>query len=421
MTLAAPLLASFSIFYVALLNDLKWSRADTALALAIFMVVTGLAGPVSGWLFDRYKPKWVMSIGTISTALALLWLSQIEAQWEFYLAYGVLASAGSALIHIVPLTSIVSKWFIRHRGLAIGIVTGGQGVGQVCMPILQYAIDHIGWRQTYLIIGALLLFVPTTLIVLFLERRPEDRGLTLVDERLPWHGTRPTDAIDPSLVKAERRRDVIVVDPDWAGIDWTVGKAVRTSRFWTLTTLMALFATGFMMMAVQLAAYLTDKGYSSLLAASVIGLQGLINIFGRFLGGLMSDYIGREKTLTLSVTSSVICLVLLYICGLIISPFLVYVFSIFYGVGSGMTLPVLMAAAGDIFQGRNLGSIIGVLMIGGFAGGALGVWGGGYLYDVTKSYEAMFIVAGAVMIASGALIWKARPSQVRIVRTVLVS
>jgi MFS family permease len=415
------LLASFSIFYVALLNDLKWSRADTALALTIFMGVTGLAGPVSGWLFDRYKPKWVMSVGTISTALALLWLSQIQSQWEFYLAYGVLASAGSALIHIVPLTAIVSKWFMTHRGMAIGIVTAGQGVGQVCMPILQYAIDHIGWRQTYLIIGALLLFVPTILILLFLERRPEDRGLRLADERLPWGGHDSTDPRITSQAKTTRKREVIVVDQNWAATDWTVGKAVRTDRFWTLTILMALFATGFMMMAVQLAAYLTDKGYSSLLAASVIGLQGAINIFGRFFGGVMSDHIGREKTLTLSVASSVICLLLLHISGIIISPPLVYVFSIFYGIGSGMTLPVLMAATGDLFQGKNLGSIIGVLMIGGFAGGALGVWGGGYLYDVTKSYEAMFIVAGTVMIASGALIWKARPSQVRIIRTVLVS
>lgn len=415
MTLAAPLLASFSIFYVALLEDLKWSRGDTAMALSIFMIVTGLAGPFSGWLIDRYKPKWVMSAGTLITAAALLWLSQMTSQWEFYVAFGVFASAGSALIHIVPLTAIVSNWFMRHRGMALGFVTAGQGVGQVCMPLLQYSINHIGWRYTYLVIGALLFVVPTALILLFLDRRPEDRGLTLADERLPWRGK--SEPISMTPLSAARTREVVVMDRAWAETEWTVAKAACTSRFWTLTTLMALFAIGFMMMVVQLAAYLTDKGYSAILAASVIGLQGFINIFGRFLGGALSDHIGREKALTLSVVSSVTCLALLHIAGIVMSPLLVYVFSIFYGVGSGMTLPVLMAAAGDIFQGKHLGAIIGVLMIGGFAGGAFGAWVSGYLYDVTNAYEFMFVLAGLVMIASAALIWKARPSHVRIIRT----
>jgi MFS family permease len=168
---------------------------------------------------------------------------------------------------------------------------------------------------------------------------------------------------------------------------------------------------------VQLAAYLTDQGYSAMLAASVLGLQGSINIVGRFAGGAVSDRIGREKTLTLSVASFVICIVLLNLAGSVASPVILYVFAIFYGLGSGMTLPALMAAAADLFQGKHFGSILGVMTLGGFVGGALGSWLGGALFDVTKAYQANFLVATLVMMMSAALIWKARPGRVRLVRT----
>jgi MFS family permease len=432
MTLAAPLLATFSLFYVELLKDLNWSRGDTALALSIFLVVNGLAGPFAGGMIDRFKPRLVMPLGALVTAGALIWMSRMTSLWEFYLAFGIFAAAGSSMLHIVPLSTLVSNWFMRYRGMAIGTVTAGQGVGQMAIPLLQYSIDRFGWRSTYLMIGVILFVIPTVLILLFLRSRPADRGLSIEDERLPWVRDKPPAAAvaaeasagGPAAISAAkdaRKKEVVIIDQDWAGTDWTVAKAIRTSRFWTLTILMALFATGFMMISVQVVAYLTDKGYSPILAASVVGLQGFINIFARFAGGALSDQIGREKTLTISVVTFIICLALLNLAGSVLSTPLVYLFALFYGIGSGMTLPVLMAAAGDIFQGKHLGSIFGVLILGGFFGGALGAWLGGYLFDLTQSYNSLLLLSVVLTLISAALIWKARPSQVRVVRAVTVS
>lgn len=418
MTLAAPLLASFSIFYVAIMKDLGWSREETAIAVAIFLVVNGLAGPAAGGLIDRYKARWVMPIGTFITAIALVWMSRMTTTWEFYLAYGVLASVGSSLIHLVTFSTIVSNWFVRHRGLAIGAVTAGQGLGQAVIPLIQYLIDNAGWRVAYLAVGLAIFVIPTTLILLFLHGRPEEAGASLADERLPWE-KRVRESATPVEEQSGRKPNpgYVIVDRAWAATDWTVARAMQTSRFWLLTLLITLFGAGYMMVNVQLVAYLEDKGYSSMLAASAVAWQGVIYIFGRFLGGALSDRYGREMAVTWSAAIFLLFLGLLYVAGLTASPLLVYASATLYGIGGAMPLPALMAATGDIFQGKHLGAIIGVLMLGGFVGGGLGAWLGGRLFDAMHSYNPHFVLTVLATIASAALIWRAKPSGVRAVRS----
>jgi MFS family permease len=130
----------------------------------------------------------------------------------------------------------------------------------------------------------------------------------------------------------------------------------------------------------------------------------------------LSDRIGREKAVSLSAAIFILFLALLYAAGVVKSPPLVYAAAVLYGIGGAMPLPALMAATGDIFQGRHLGAIIGVIMLGGFVGGAFGAWLGGQLFDLTHSYDAHFTLTVLVTLASAALIWRARPSQVRAVR-----
>src|SRR4029079_13211360 len=92
-------------------------------------------------------------------------------------------SGGVSLLQIVLLTQIVANWFARHRGMAIGIVNAGSGAGQLTLlPTIKLLIDNIGWRHTYLVFGLTILVIPTTLILLFLPSRPEDRGLSIEDE-----------------------------------------------------------------------------------------------------------------------------------------------------------------------------------------------------------------------------------------------
>ncbi len=416
--LISLIISSFPLFYVPVLQNFNWSRGSTAIAMSIYLVVSGIAAPFAGGLIDRFGPRRVMPLGAFVTGCALLWLSRSTALWHFYVAFGVIAALGSAMLYIVPVTAIVSNWFVRHRGTAIGLVTAAPGTSQLLLlPVLQYSIDRIGWRNAYLTLGALLLLVPTTLIRLFLYGRPSDCGYSVADESRSNQPESPTT----KSRKTKRQTELVIVDKEWAETEWTIGKAVRTFRFWALTLVMAMFTIGFFLISVHLVAYMTDKGYSSLVAASVIGVQGFVNVVGTLAGGVVGDRWGREKTLTLSIAKFIACIVLLNIGGWIMSPMILYAFAVVYGIGFGMSFPTLMASAADLFQGKHFGSILGVIALGGYLGAALGAWLGGYFFDLTRGYRLNFVVAALVMAFSAALIWKAGPGQVRVLRTVNTS
>lgn len=428
IALVSPLISSFSIFQVAILREFDWSRARVAIALAIHLALGGLASPFAGGLIDRFGPRRVMPIGAVVTAVALMLMSRSASPLDLYVAFGVMAAAGSSLLQIVPLTTLISNWFERHRGLAIGIVSAGSGAGQLALlPLMRYLIDRIGWRHTYLAFGVAILIVPTVLIRLFLYARPEDRRAEATDELAPLSGAEETHVSEGAdgeeaerKTKPARRREMVILDKEWAETDWTLRQASRTFRFWTLTLVMALFAAGFFLISVQLAAYLEEKGYGPILAASIVGLQGMLNMAGKFIGGALCDRIGREKTLTLSIVVFVICIPLLHLAGVVVNPALAYTFTIFYGIGFGMATPALMTSAADLFQGKHFGSILGVIVFGGFAGGALGTWLGGRFFDLTRDYQVNFLLAGVAMLTSAALIWKTRPGSVRRVQLVSI-
>ncbi len=425
IALVAPLVASFSIFQVPVLDEFKWSRGSFAIALSIHLSFAGIAAPFAGGLIDRFGPRRVMPIGALLTALALILMSRSTSIWHFYVAYGLMAAAGSSLLQHVPLTTLLANWFVRHRGAAIGIVSAGSGAGQLALlSLMQLLIKNIGWRQTYLVFGLTILAIPTTLILLFLHTRPEDRGLSIEDELGRRHGH------DEAGVMAEtgreeseqsnrggRRSEMVILDKKWVEVDWALGKASRTFRFWALTIVMALFSAGLLLVSVQLVAYLGDKGYGPILIASVVGIQGGLNMLGEFIGGFLCDRIGREKTLTLSLVIFVAGIVLLNLAGIFINPALVYVFTLFYGLGFGMAVPTLMISASDLFQGKHFGSILGVIVLGGYFGGAIGAWLSGRLFDLTHAYQVNFLIAGLAMLISAALIWKARPGSVRQARS----
>jgi MFS family permease len=421
----APIIASFSIFQVAVLDEFNWSRGSFAASLSIFLVFGGVGAPIAGSLIDRFGPRRVMPIGTLITALALILMSRSTSLWHFYVSFGVLGAVGSALLQHTPLMALIANWFVRRRGTAIGIVSAGSGAGQLALlPLLKLLIEEIGWRNTYLVFGLVILVIPTTLILLFLHTRPEDRGLSIEDEMGRDQDETNTEKLgEGDYGQARRvgsRAEVIILDKEWAEVEWTMGKASRTFRFWTLALVMALFAAGSMLISPQLVAYLEEKGYGSILVASVVGLQGMLNMVGEFVGGFLSDRIGREKTLTVSLVAFIACIVLLNAAGFVISPMLVYVFTLFYGLGFGMAVPALMISASDLFQGKHFGSILGTIVLIGYFGAAIGAMLGGFLIDLTGAYQVNFMVAGVAMLISAALIWRARPGRVRVVRTVRV-
>ncbi|HJP95693.1 MAG TPA: MFS transporter [Pyrinomonadaceae bacterium] len=414
LTLTSLVATSFPIFYVPVLEGFNWSRGSTAIALSIHLILSGIAAPFAGGLIDRYGPRLIMPIGAIMTGIALILLSRSMALWQVYATFGVLGALGCSAVHITPLTAVASNWFTRNRGMAISLVVAGPGAGQLfILPLLQGLIQRTGWRNTYLVFGIAVLVIPTLLVRLFLYRKPSDKGLALEEETRPQPAVSNIEEGSEETKHGGTTREFVVVDKQWAETDWTIAKAVRTQRFWMLILVLALVASGFFLIGIHLIAYLEDKGYSPQIAAYVMGFQGFINIFGTLLGGMLGDRIGREKTLSLGVLFYIGCIVFLNLSGSVVSLPLLVGFVLFYGVGYGMAFPALMASVADLFQGKHFGSILGVLLLGGYFGAAFGSWLGGFLFDWTHAYRLNFFAAGTVMLLAAALIWKAGPRQVR--------
>jgi MFS family permease len=205
------------------------------------------------------------------------------------------------------------------------------------------------------------------------------------------------------------------VDARWAAIDWTLGRAVRTTRFWAIS--LGYFTALFSWYAVQVhqTKYLIDIGFSATYAAWALGIVSLAGIPGQIALGHLSDRIGREWVWTVGSFGFALCYVSLLALGHSPTAPLLYLMVISQGMlGYGIT-SVVGAIPAEIFQGRHYGTIFGSLMLASIAGGATGPWVTGLIHDATGSYALAFWIAIGCSVFSAVMIWLASPRKVRAV------
>jgi MFS family permease len=395
---------SFSVFYVALLEEFGWSRAAAAGVFSVHILVVGLGGAWGGSLIDRFGPSRIVPLGAALLAIALAACSLLTELWQYYLAFGVIGGLGLSMSGWVPAVAVVSAWFSARRGLAIGIASAGIGlVTVVFVPLSQYMISTIGWRSAYLVLAALSLLVSGPVAALTQIGRPEKLGL-----KADGPSARPDAARS-----AGPRRKIVVVDPRWASFPWTIGTAVRTHRFWLMTGAIMLTTLTNQMLWAHEAAYLVDSGYEKMLAASVVGLAGLLSMPAKVMWGAASDRYGRERTFITGIATMVTSIALLVAVGRVHFLPLLGLFALTFAFGYAINAPLNPASAGDIFAGRHFGGIFGIMNLGGGMGGALGAWLAGFIFDVTGSYFVAFATAAASSSVSVIFLWLAAPRKVR--------
>jgi MFS family permease len=237
-------------------------------------------------------------------------------------------------------------------------------------------------------------------IDLLLRKRPEDIGL------------RPDgDAAPPASAKPVSN----IVDPIWAGTDWTLPRALRTARFWWIA--LGYFCGLYMWYAVQVhqTKFLIDIGFSANVGVWALGVVSLLGIPGQIVLGHASDRIGREAIWTIASLGFAICYAALVALKYEPSLWLVYLMVLTQGaLGYGLT-SIMGAVVLEIFQGPHYGSIFGTIMIAALAGGAAGPWVTGLLHDITGDYTIAFAIGIAVSLLSAFAIWQASPGKVRAV------
>ena len=389
---------SYSVFLVALLRDLGWSRSVLAGAFSMFVIVHGLSGPALGWLVERLGPRRVIMSGAGATGLGLLLAAQTEAPWQLYVSFGVVAAAGVSSSGWVPSVILVRGWFPTHLGTALGIASAGIGVGIFALvPLAQVLIDHVGWRSSFRLLGLLVVgwVVPATAL---LVRDPFERGG-------PTGPQAPADARGGSLGAAGSAS----ASRPAAGAHWTLAAALRSWRFWTVAGVFITGSFATQTLLVHQVAYLVDHGVPGLAAAAVVGVVGLSSVAGKTGWGALSDRYGREVAYALAFACVLASVGTLAAAGAWPDGLLPYAYGVLIGLGYAATAPLTPAVASDLFGGPRFARIFGVLHATNSIGGAIGAWAAGRIFDVTGSYAPALWVTAAMAACAPALLWLAAP------------
>jgi MFS family permease len=392
---------TFSLLFPPILDEYHWDRGVTAGSFSFGFVISAIMSPVIGRMMDRVGPRAVTELGTLLMGTGFLLAPLTTEPWHLYLTIGVLVGGGSVCLGYAGQSLFLPNWFVRKRGLAIGLAFSGVGLGSITLlPWAQSLIIRAGWRDACWDLGLLILIVLVP-INLLLRKRPEDIGL------------RPDGDAAPSSSNPARPSNI--VDPYWASIDWTLARAVRTTRFWWLA--LGYFCALYAWYAVQVhqTKYLQDIGFSANRSAWALGLVSLFGVAGQISLGHVSDRIGREWVWAISALGFLICFLALLELRYDQSLFWLYLMVAAQGgLGYGLT-SVMGAIVAEIFQGRNFGGIFGMIMVSALAGGAAGPWLTGLLHDAMGDYTVAFWVGAGVSVVSALAIWRASPRKVRAV------
>jgi MFS family permease len=402
MGIAVNARTAFSLLFPPILDEFGWQRGMTAGAFSFGFIVAAVLSPSLGRLMDRRGPLVVNELGVVLIGAGLLLATLVREPWQLYATLGVLVGGGSVCLGYTGQGLFLPNWFVRRRGLAMSLAFSGVGVGSIIiLPWMQSLILHVGWRGACLTLGllVLVLLLPLNLLV---RRRPEDVGLQPDGERLPLGATMTNRAAN-------------VVDPAWVATDWTLHRAMRTTRFWWIAVgyFCALFA--WYSVQVHQTKYLMEVGFTPAVAAWALAAVSLAGIPGQIALGYLSDRIGREFVWTVGSLGFTATFLLLLLLRNAPTPALLYLMIAAQGVlGYGIT-SVIGAIPAEIFQGRHYGTIFGTLMLASIGGGAAGPWLTGTLHDMTGDYTMAFWIAAACSLLSAIAIWFAAPRKVRVV------
>jgi len=368
---------SYGIFLTELCDDLGWSKTTVSGAYSMGFILGTILGVLAGRLNDKYGPRlmFVGSIVSVSSGLALM--STMNTTWQLYLFYGFIVNVGLGFAWI-PAVSTVAHWFMRKRGLALGIMHGGIGmVVLLMMPFVQFLIIRFGWRSSYVILASILLVLclPVSRLI---SLNPSDKGLY-------------PDGIPLTI---ENEGNTSLKSNTW---NFTSTQAIKTKQFWMLFLLCAIFDLS-IGISIHLKAYVIGFGISEMTAATIMGLRSGAYAVGTIIISKISDSIGRKTPLAISFLTMALMMFWLMKAR---HPWEFYLFSIISGFAGG-SYALFAAIVADWFGTESHGSIYGMVGIGEGIGGAIGPLLAGYIYDTTGSYKlAIIILATAFLIGTG--------------------
>jgi MFS family permease len=374
----------FTLYFLPVLNEMNLSRAATSLPFSLAKLESTLAGPLAGYLIDRFDIRVMLVLGTALAGIGFVLLSFTHGYLLFLIVFIGPVTTGFQLGFNHAALAAVNHWFRRKRGLAMAITQTGQSIGGVLiLPLVALAVLTLGWRAAALFSGiAVLLLLP---LAFFVHRSPESMGLLPDGERRP--------ANDGSIGRVH-----VADDPR----EFTTREAVRTPTFWWLSAFHSLRNIPYSGVTVHLVPLLVWKGLDQPMAAFFVGLTAFATVIVRPLTGWLGDRQSKRRIGSWGVFLGAAGLVvLIWSDG---SFWSLVLFAILFSFGDGIN-SVTWALVGDCFGRTHFATIRGWIgMLQSLASMPAAVLTG-FIYDRTESYTSALIVFVVSYCASGLILW----------------
>jgi len=364
----------FGVFIKPLTTEFHSTRTAISFAFTLTNVMLAVFSPFVGRLADRFGPRKVIIPAAIIFGVMLIAFKLISTSlWQLYAAFifaGIIGGAAAP----VPYGKVVSNWFDKRRGLALGVTMIGIGLGAVVMPpAVQSLITLVGWRSTYAIVGCTVLLISVPIISIFLKDSPQKMGL-LPDGDLPSQES-SRDASIPAGTSIEAQ-----------GI--LLREALRSKIFWLLAFGFALIAISVHGCVIHLVPLLTDRGITPEKAALASSIVGIAVLFARVGSGYLMDRLYAPYVAAFFFGSVAIGIALLW-SGL--TGAAVYAAALLVGLGLGAEVDIIAYLTSRYFGLHSFGEIYGYLFAVFALAGALGPVLMAQGFDRTGSYSAPLI------------------------------
>ncbi|MYF71686.1 MAG: MFS transporter [Proteobacteria bacterium] len=390
-------ISGLSVYDVEFINEFGWSRGEIKLRDMVTLLLAGLAAPFVGVLLDRYGVRRCMLAGWGVLILSYFAYSRLGSLTGLYLIH-----AAFALVLVVcglnAAVILVSKWFTRYRGTAIGIALMGTSMGGIVFP--QYGtamIELLDWRGAFAwgsLFPAVLLLITWFAVR---EAPPPVRPAASADAA----GAAPeSDADDTSgaAAAAGPATHAGAGFPPGGGVSFAT--ALRSPTFWALAVI--AMTTFYTVLGVQahIFLYMSDAQFDARTATNAVSLFFFCALVGKFVFGLASDFLNPRRVFFGNILVMLIGSLILVRMDIA----LIWVAVVTFGLGWGGVYTVLQLTVMNTFGTRDAGKILGTITVLDATGGGLGIWLTGVIYDATGSYEIPFLIfAGLILIALAAL------------------
>jgi MFS family permease len=353
-------------------EEMGWTVAQSSTGASLVLLMMALGSPIAGNLMDRFGARIVIACGLLALGIGVGGTSYATAPWQYYLLFGGVAGVGYASVSIPMVTAAVSGYFVKFRGLAIGIAVSGASGGQLpVLSLLGVLIATLGWRNTYQMLGVLMAVFAVLVLLRF--KPPIDDP----DDAAQIKSVAPDDSLFERLRFLFGNRTFLLLLGAFSLCGFTTAGVID----------------------VYFIPYAISCGFTLVEGSAAYGVHGLGNLAGVVLFSWMADHVNRPRLLATMFFLRAGAFVLLMFIAADIS--VMFVFAAIFGILNFATFPVIANIVVTHIGVRIIGLTLGLLFGGHSLGAAIGVVAGGWMFDLTQQYDWVWWVSVGLAAMAG--------------------